>query len=175
VERYATRFPPSKDAPGDLLRFALAKGRFKLATPASGLEKAIRKATKRKDRPKSFPRLKKDAWDAFSKFIRQRDADESGHAKCCTFPNIRDWKGMDAGHFVSRLYESTLFDPQNVHAQCKGCNMPPHNGRRIEYAAFLDAKYGEGTAMRLQAKAKRRKLERWELERIIENCGKVSA
>jgi hypothetical protein len=134
------------------------------------LEKAIRKALKPKDRPKSFPRLKKDAWDAFSKWIRQRDADESGHCKCCTCGSIRDWKGMDAGHFVSRLYENTLFDPQNVHAQCKGCNMPPHNGRPIVYAAFLDAKYGQGTAMQIQARAHRRKLQRWELEKIIEAC-----
>jgi hypothetical protein len=74
---------------------------------------------------------------------------------------------MDAGHFESRLKENTLFDEQNVHAQCKGCNMPPNNGRRIEYAAFLDEKYGSGTAKAITARAFRRKLERQELYEII--------
>lgn len=74
---------------------------------------------------------------------------------------------MDAGHFKSRLYENTLFDPQNVHAQCKGCNMPPHNGRPLEYSRFLDQKYGPGTATAINNRARRRKLEREELLEII--------
>jgi len=74
---------------------------------------------------------------------------------------------MDAGHFKSRIFENTLFDEKNVHAQCKGCNMPPNNGRPLEYSQFLDAKYGHGTAVAINGRARRRKLERAELVDII--------
>lgn len=157
---------PTGAPPSDLLLFTLRKGGKKIKAPRAP---AIRfpKGT----RPVSLSGLKRKAWDAFSKWIRQRDADETGHAKCCTCPEIRHWKGMDAGHFESRLKENTLFDEQNVHAQCKGCNMPPNNGRRIEYAEFLDEKYGAGTAKGITARAYRRKLERDELLAIIDKYG----
>jgi hypothetical protein len=122
-------------------------------------------------RKPSLKALKKKAWAAFSKWIRQRDAGEGGYVKCCTCSEIRHWKGMDAGHFESRVKESTLFDEQNVHAQCKGCNMPPNNGRRIEYAKFLDEKYGPGTASAITARARRRELLQQELEEILTKYG----
>lgn len=154
---------PTGAPPSDLILFTLRKGGKKIK-PSNG--PAIR--FPKGKRPPSLGGLKRKAWDAFSKFIRQRDADETGHAKCCTCPEIRHWKGMDAGHFKSRMYENTLFDEKNVHAQCKGCNMKPNNGRPIEYAAFLEAKYGIGTVAAINARAYRRKMERSELLEIIE-------
>lgn len=114
-----------------------------------------------------IPKLKKQAWDAFSKWIRARDTQESGFCKCCTCDRHREPQAMQCGHFVSRVMESTLFDEQNNHSQCAGCNMPPNNGRPFEYAAFLNKQYGAGTADKIRARAHRRRLSRQELETIL--------
>ena len=155
---YLQSCPPAK-AKEQLLRLAMGKCRVRVPRPVIRFPRG--------SKPVPMKSLKKKAWDAFSKFIRQRDADENGNVKCCTCPNIRHWTGMDAGHFISRVKESTLFDPMNVHAQCKGCNMPPNNGRPIEYAAFLDAKYGQGAADIITARAMRRTLNRAVLESVL--------
>ena len=81
---------------------------------------------------------------------------------------------MDAGHFVSRVYESTLFDERNVHAQCKGCNMPPNNGMGHAYWMFLDGRYGAGTASSIKDLAKRRSMGRHELESILEKYTRLN-
>lgn len=157
---------PKEAPPSDLILFLALKGGKKVK-PAG--KPAIRFPKGKK--PPSLKSLIRKAWKAFSRHIRQRDADANGYAKCCTCPEVRHWKGMDAGHFESTAKENTKFDEQNVHAQCKGCNMPPNNGRRIEYAAFLDEKYGAGTAKAITARAYRRPLEKDELEAIIAKCG----
>lgn len=159
VVAYLQSCPPAR-AKEQLLRLAMGKCRVRAVKPKIRLPKGQKKES-------SFPALKRKAWDVFSKWIRQRDADENGFCKCCTCPEIRHWKGMDAGHFKSRIYENTLFDEQNVHAQCKGCNMPPNNGRPIEYSAFLEEKYCQGMTQILNLRAGRRKLERAELLDII--------
>lgn len=164
---YLQSCPPSK-VKEQLLRLAMGKCRVKPVRARIRLPRG--------QKPKSIKALKKDAWDAFSRFIRQRDADENGNVKCCTCENVRHWKGMQAGHFVSRVQESTLFDEMNVWSQCAGCNMPPNNGRPFEYAAFLDAKFGPGTAEKIRARAHRQTLRRDDLERILKKYsqGKVS-
>ena len=96
---------------------------------------------------------KKRAWDWFSMFIRLRDADENGMVKCITCPAVRHWRDrIDAGHFVTRAKESTLFDEQNVHGQCKGCNRF-QGGKSLEHGMAINAKYGAGTKERIEQKA----------------------
>lgn len=160
VVEYLQSCPPAK-AKEQLLRLAWGKCKVKPVRPKVRLPRGTK--------PKSMKVLKKAAWDAFSKWIRYvRDCDESdGLCRCCTCGGLDFPQNMDAGHFESRVYESVLFDEQNVHAQCKSCNMPPNNGRRIEYAVFLDRKYGPGTAAKISARAKRRRLTRDELEKIL--------
>lgn len=155
---YLQACPPAK-AKEQLLRLAMGKCGVKPIRPRIRLPRG--------SRPQSIKTLKKKAWDAFSRFIRQRDADENGNVKCCTCENVRHWSGMDAGHFISRTKESVLFDEMNVHAQCKGCNMRPNNGKPIEYAAYLDERYGSGTAQAITARAYRRDMKREELEKIL--------
>jgi hypothetical protein len=49
--------------------------------------------------------------------------------------------------------------------------MRPANGRPIEYAKYLDARYGPGTAEAITARAYRRELWREELEQILAKYG----
>lgn len=85
----------------------------------------------------SYKKAKKDCWDVFSKFIRQRDC-----GVCFTCGIRKHWKEMQAGHYVSRTHMSLFLDEINVHCQCVGCNMFK-GGNMDEYALALKKKYGE--------------------------------
>lgn len=89
------------------------------------------------------------AWTPFSRFIRMRDANEQGICRCCTCGRYKHWKRMQAGHYVTRAKDATLFLEINSHAQCPGCNRH-QGGKPVEYELFLEAKYGEGTAAEIR-------------------------
>lgn len=82
---------------------------------------------------------KADFW--FSRYIRIRDADENGIAKCCTCWRYVDIRYLDCGHFIKRQHQNTRFDEMNGNSQCKKCNAF-EQGRDADYERFLIDKYG---------------------------------
>ncbi len=60
--------------------------------------------------------------EVFSKWIRQRDSDENGYAKCISCGEYDHWTDMDCGHYIDRKHMSTRFDEENCNAQCRVCN-----------------------------------------------------
>lgn len=99
----------------------------------------------------SVSSLKKKADAAWSIYIRQRDSDRSGNAKCITCGVKKHWKELQCGHFISRRVNSLRFDDTNTNAQCYSCNVMRY-GEQYKYAQELDKKYGEGTADKLHAR-----------------------
>ena len=115
---------------------------------------------------------KKRAWTYFSKYIRLRDAlkttGDIHYCKCFTCGRIESIKNMDAGHFVSRKFNSTLFNEYNTHAQCTHCNTFL-GGNQLEYRRQLIKLYGEGIDIELEDKAtETKKYTIPELEELIE-------
>lgn len=94
--------------------------------------------------------LKRKVWNIFSLYVRLRDCDDDGYAKCITCEAVKFWKsdGLQAGHFISREFSSTFLEETNVHAQCASCNM--RSGMPDEYAKFIDDTYGEDERERLR-------------------------
>jgi hypothetical protein len=84
-----------------------------------------------------------DHW--FSEYIRRRDANASGYARCCTCGAVGYWSDMDCGHFISRDRKAVRWMEQNAHAQCQSCNRF-HSGRQYEHGQHIDRIYGPGTA-----------------------------
>jgi len=115
---------------------------------------------------------KKKAWRYFSKYIRLRDAlkttGDIHYCKCFTCGRIEPIKKMDAGHFVSRRFNSTLFDERNVHSQCTYCNTFL-GGDQLGYRRQLIKFYGEGIDIELEDKAtETKKYTIPELKELIE-------
>lgn len=102
----------------------------------------------------------------FSLYIRVRDADENGCAKCCTCGTYKPVKEMDCGHFVKRQHMATRFSEVNCATQCKRCNAF-EQGRDNEFAQFIAKKYGAVALVNLQMAAKTtRKISKFELGQI---------
>jgi hypothetical protein len=74
---------------------------------------------------KGVPKLKKEAQEAFNRYVRVRD--NGGGCFVCGEPLQMGGVGggFDAGHIRSRSNADNLrFDERNVHGQCKPCNAP---------------------------------------------------
>jgi 5-methylcytosine-specific restriction endonuclease McrA len=92
-------------------------------------------------------KAKDKLWSTFSQYIRIRDK-----GRCFTCGVRKDWKLMQAGHFVRAAQGGeTWLDEVNVNAQCSGCNMFKQ-GEIAIYAARLEEKYGHGIIQELEKK-----------------------
>lgn len=74
----------------------------------------------------------------FSQLVRLKEADEHGMVKCFTCPDIKHWKQMQCGHFMSRAHMPTRFSEKNCRPQCKHCN-EDKCGNLKEFAERLEA------------------------------------
>lgn len=110
-------------------------------------------AKKRKSKPVTITKLKKEADRLFSLFIRQKYANSEGIVKCFTCEYSNHWKKLQNGHFVSRYYLATRYDERNCRPQCYTCNMF-RNGMTPHFAENLKKEYGPGIIEELFAKAR---------------------
>ncbi len=104
----------------------------------------------------------------FSEYIRRRDSDTEGYAKCCTCPTTGHHKTFDAGHFISRGKLATRYDERNVHACCLVCNRLK-DGNLAKYEIFMRSKYGPKVIKELRIKS--HKTVKWmphEIQEMIE-------
>lgn len=88
--------------------------------------KADRRADKAKrEAMKGVPQLKKEAQEAFNRYVRLRDNGKGCFVCGTTLRMGGVGGGFDAGHIRSRGNADNLrFDERNVHGQCKPCNAP---------------------------------------------------
>lgn len=68
---------------------------------------------------KSVKQLKADAWKYTSLFVRQSNADWRGYGFCFTCFISKQWKELQAGHFIHNKLD---FDLRNIKPQCVKCN-----------------------------------------------------
>ncbi len=122
----------------------------------------------------SIKELDKRMWEVFSLYIRLRDCNEQGMVLCITCEKHRDWKGVDAGHGISRRHFCTKYDERNVMSQCKPCNNWG-SGERAIYSRKVDAVHGSGTwdELELLSKGSCKKSKFYFLEKIPEYQEKI--
>lgn len=102
-------------------------------------------------------KLKKQLWQVFSEYIRQRD---SGVCISCGKKDF--WRKMDAGHYIPKTAGLSLyFDERNVNCQCTHCNRWLH-GNLSRYAVELRKKYGENILEELDTKRHQTKIITYE-------------
>lgn len=125
------------------------------------------------NRPKSVKQLKAKLDKVFSLYIRTRDSELNAEGRagyCITCSNFVPATGIrsgQAGHFISRRFNTTRFDEKNVHLQCAKCNMWGA-GEQYKYSLAIDRLYGAGTAEQLHIKAQEvKKFNVEELQELI--------
>jgi hypothetical protein len=110
---------------------------------------------KAKKKPK-ISSLKLRAWTLFSTYVRLRDClkttGTTEYGKCITCGETVSFSEGDAGHFIPRRWNETLFDEKNVHLQCKDCNWSK-GGNVHEYRRKIVEMYSEEEALELERRA----------------------
>ena len=88
----------------------------------------------------SNPALISKHWPGkqWSIYIRRKDADWRGYARCFTCRRQYLWKELQAGHFKHGKLD---FHPLNIHPQCVRCNKWLH-GNLDSYSLWLTKTYG---------------------------------
>lgn len=90
------------------------------------------------------------------KLVRMKAANNRGFSNCVTCNNWVHYKNCDAGHYFSRRHLRLKLLEENIHVQCKSCNMrmgcpTVHD----EYRTYMVDMYG---AKRVEAM---KRLTRW--------------
>ena len=107
---------------------------------------------------KTVRQLKKELDLVFGKWVKQREN------KCIVCGSTSN---LQAGHFMSRRYNNTRYDPDNVHSECLKCNCFDPNSI-LEYRRQIINLYGEGYDKVLEERAHViRKFTVQELEELI--------
>ena len=130
------------------------------------------KSTKHKSTRKRLPsikKIKKQAWDLFSLFIRARDK------KCVLCGSV---KGFSAGHLISIQRTATKFDENNVFGLCSTCNFKDRfvEGYHDFYVSWYIEKYGGKQYTRLVSKSTELKqYKRIDYEELIKKYDSTSS
>jgi hypothetical protein len=112
-----------------------------------------RRANKREKKRMSISQLTKKLDTIFSIYIRLENANKNGMVKCFTCDSVHHYKAIQNGHFQSRRFMSTRFDPFNCAPQCYACNVGM-SGMQYEFGKRIDLKYGAGIADLIAQKSK---------------------
>ncbi len=121
-------------------------------------------------------RAMKKADDAFSLYIRTRDAQAYyGKAfKCISCGRTLPIEQADCGHYINRRHMALRYSEENCNAQCRHCNRFDE-GNIYNYRKGLYLKIGEKNLLALEAAKNRTcKLSTFELEEIAATYKKLT-
>ncbi len=106
-----------------------------------------------KQKVMTLTKAKKKANDAFSKYIRTRDAKGEDYLDCVTCDKPYPAFGVgcaQAGHFIPGRHSSVVFDERNAHGQCYNCNINL-KGNWLRYEEAMRNIYGQKVIDELKA------------------------
>ena len=124
-----------------------------------------------KKKLKPIMKLKKELDTQFSLFIRLRYATLEGMTQCVTCGDIKHYKSVHCGHFMSRAAHSTRWHEDNCEVQCIGCNLYKQ-GQQFLFSLHIDKTHGEGTAEELINRSKENLIkEKEEVSKKLKELG----
>lgn len=80
---------------------------------------------------KTISKVVEDCAVALQKVVRMKAAiaeNLDGYVTCVSCGVKKHWKELDAGHYFSRGDKSVKLMEENIHPQCKGCNIRMSHG-----------------------------------------------
>ena len=90
----------------------------------------------------SIAKLVDKAAESLQLLVRLKAADDNGYVTCVVCGVTRHYKdGMQGGHFISRAKVATKLMVENIHPECRGCNMPG-GGHEAGWATYMLETYG---------------------------------
>lgn len=114
----------------------------------------------------TLAKLKKQAWDALSEFVRRSEADNCGWTPCYTCTKINPWRLMHAGHAIPGRTGAVLLDREIIRTQCPSCNLWGHGRYEIFATKLIEENGMAWWKKKLQDSRQVKKWNRSDLESI---------
>jgi hypothetical protein len=122
-------------------------------------------------KPKSLAKEADSVAELLQLLVRLKAADDNGYVSCVVCGVTRHYKdGMQGGHFISRGRSATKLIEENIHPECRGCNIPG-SGHEAGYAKYMVETYGIEFVEWLHNES--RKVKKWNREELAEMKGNV--
>jgi len=108
---------------------------------------------------KTISKVVEDCAVDLQKVVRMKAAiaeNIDGYVTCVSCGAKKHWKKLDAGHYFSRGDKSVKLMEENIHPQCKGCNIKMSHGDTkvvTAYRRHMVDMYGEDFLDHLEALA----------------------
>jgi len=97
----------------------------------------------KKTKTKSIAKLVDQTAELAQLLVRLKAADDNGYVSCVVCNVRRHYKdGMQGGHFISRAKLATKLMLENIHPECRGCNMPG-GGHEAGWTLYMTETYGK--------------------------------
>jgi len=120
---------------------------------------------------KTLRKLVDDVAVALQRLVRLKAGNHEGYVRCVTCNAFKHWKEVDGGHFISRTHQATKIMEENIHPQCKGCNLRSGKGDTLvtlAYRKYMTEFYGEAFVIEMEGMARHPvKHDRIELEQLL--------
>lgn len=124
---------------------------------------------------KSVASLIKEADEAFSEYVRRRDADQGGYITCVSCEARVPWRQADCCHYIDRGQMVTRYNEMNAAAGCRECNRFFPVEHKVQFRYWLIRKFGlKGVESMVRQS---RSLQKWmpfELEELTDFFRKKS-
>ena len=96
-----------------------------------------------KRKTKTIAKLVDEAATDLQLLVRLKAADDNGYVSCVVCGVTKHYlDGMQGGHFISRGKLATKLMVENVHPECRGCNMPG-GGHEAGWSLYMLETYGK--------------------------------
>jgi len=150
-----------------------SKNKWATQKKRSAINTNMSKKKTRKKKPTRWKLVKKlDA--IFSQYIRLLGTDKYWNCECVTCWDIKHWKEMQNGHFISRSNYKYRWDEKNCHVQCMRCNVFL-SWNYINYTLFMQKYLWEDEVERMVYDKQLIKITTPEIEEMIEHYKKCVA
>lgn len=103
------------------------------------MTKVVKKTTKRK--PKTLAKVAEECAVKLQLLVRLKAADANGNCTCVSCGVVKHWAEMQGGHYVGRGVNATKLLEENVHPQCRRCNLRATTSH-VGYTLFMIDTYG---------------------------------
>lgn len=137
--------------------------------PKPKYRKVSKKTIEKMDKKENIKQLIIDLDNVFSTWVRQQGMDEKGFNSCYTCGKIDHYSKLQCGHYLSRKYYSTRWEPLNTRPQCVKCNIFSE-GNKPAFARRFIKEFGVDYLDQLEIlKNRTMKVDAFTLQLLIKN------
>ena len=125
-----------------------------------------------KRKPKTLAKLANDCAIDLQLLVRLKAADIDGNCDCSSCGSTKHWSELQGGHYVGRGVNATKLLEENIHPQCRRCNIRSTESH-VGYALFMIETYGLDFIVRLREMMQ--EVKKWGKSDIVSSHADIKA